>query len=89
MTVVAVDEAGLMSATYANVTVDVIKSSLTALMFTKSVYEMRIPEDAPRGQLVGKVDMQNSASRYTEELLEVIPYLINYHYTLISSLFIY
>lgn len=78
-----------MSAIYANVTVDVIKSSLTALMFTKPVYEMRIPEDAPRGQLVGKVDMQNSASRNTEELLKIIPYLINYHYTLISSLFIY
>lgn len=62
-----------MSDIYANVTIDIIRPSQTFPVFTKLVYEMRIPEDAPRGQLVGKVEMQNNASMYID-LLELIAY---------------
>lgn len=79
LTVVAVGEGGLMSDIYANVTIDIIRPSQTFPVFTKPVYEMRIPEDAPRGQLVGKVEMQNNASMYID-YLELIAYLYTFIY---------
>lgn len=72
-----------MSVVYANVTIDVVKSSQTFPVFTKPVYEMRIPEDAPRGQLVGKVEMQNNASKYVHRFTRINCLLI-YRYLLIS-----